>query len=320
MKVARIPNTDGLSGPAALIQYRCLNMRLKTFRWLAIALTSATLLQAAHATDTFTAYDLNITFTNETAGYWSVNGAPTTTGTSFLQITPVGRSSSVQTDDSGKITGTGMLQVAYNQAGLPYSVFTVTYSGQISAPAGAPPVVRITIKGPGYTVDGTGGPTTTLNSMSLEFVGQPGVNPLNANQIRIVGELTGTIRGSSPLAATSATLPSLQAVITGSSSNLINLNTTVAQSASRMLLFHAGFSGAGVIHSGNTYTLHTAGVGANRGELLLFSGMMGPYTNQISGSPVGFTAPVSASFKGKIKGQLISGSADASLINATLVQ
>ncbi len=151
MKVACIPNTDGLSGPAALIQYICLNMRLKTFRWLAIALASATLLQAAHATDTFTAYDLNITFTNETAGYWSVNGAPTTTGTSFLQITPVGRGSSVQTDDSGKITGTGMLQVAYNQAGLPYSVFTVTYSGQISAPTGAPPVVRITIKGPGYT-------------------------------------------------------------------------------------------------------------------------------------------------------------------------
>ncbi len=87
-----------------------------------------------------------------------------------------------------------------------------------------------------------------------------------------------------------------------------------------MLLFHTGFSGAGVIHSSNTYTLHTAGAGANHGALLLFSGMMGPYTNQISGSPVGFTAPASASFKGKIKGQSISGSADASLINATLVQ
>src|SRR5205085_9645440 len=113
------------------------------------------------ATDTFTAYDLSITFTNETAGYWSVNGAPTTTGTSFLQITPVNRSSSVHTDDAGKITGTGMLQVIYNQAGLPYSIFTVTYSGQISSPSGAPPIVKIAIKGSGYTVDGTGGPTTT---------------------------------------------------------------------------------------------------------------------------------------------------------------
>src|SRR6516162_10072962 len=99
-------------------------MRLKTLRWLAIALASGALLQTARGTDTFTAYNLGITFTNDSAGYWSVNGAPTTTGTSFLQITPVPQSSSVQTDDSGRITGTGMLQVVYNQAGLPYSVFT----------------------------------------------------------------------------------------------------------------------------------------------------------------------------------------------------
>jgi hypothetical protein len=293
---------------------------MKLLRWLAIALASGAFLPTAQGTETFTAYDLGITFTNDTAGYWSVNGAPTTTGTSFVQITPVSRSSSVQTDDSGRITGTGMLQVVYNQAGLPYSIFTVTYSGQISGPTGAPPIVKIMIRGLGYTVDGTGGPTTTVNSMSLEFIGQPGPNPLNTNQARIVGQLTGTIRGQTPLATVSATLPSLQAVITGSSSNVISLNTTVVQSATQMLLFKAGFLGGGSIGSKGGYIMHTVGTDANHGESLLFSGMMGPYTNQISGNPVAFTAPVSAQFKGKIKGQLVTGSADASLINATLVQ
>ncbi|MEY2430180.1 MAG: hypothetical protein QOJ40_3065 [Verrucomicrobiota bacterium] len=289
-------------------------------RSLAIALASLSFLPAAQGIQTFTAYDLGVTFTNDSAGYWSVNGAPTTTGTSFLQITPINRSASVQTDDTGKITGTGMLQVIYNQAGLPYSIFTVTYSGQISSPSGAPPIVKIAIKGSGYTVDGTGGPTTTANSMSLEFVGQPGPNPLNNNQTRIVGQLTGTIRGQTPLATVSATLPSLQAVISGSSSNVISLNTTVVQSNTRMVLFKTGFSGGGVIHSSGGYTLSLVGADANHGETLLFSGMMGPYTNQISGNPVGFTAPVSAQFKGKIKGQLVSGTADASLITPTLVQ
>jgi hypothetical protein len=285
-----------------------------------IALASAAFLQAAQGNETFTAYDLGVTFTNNSAGYWSVNGAPTTTGTSFLQITPVNRSSSVRTDDAGKITGTGMLQVIYNQSGLPYSIFTVTYLGQISSPTGAPPIVRIAVRGSGYTIDGTGGPTTTVNSMRLEFVGQPGTNPLNSNQTRIVGQLTGTIHGQTPLATVSATLPPLQAVITGSSSNVISFNNTVVQSATRMLLFKPGFSGRGGIGSSGRYTMSLVGVGDNHGESLLFSGMMGAYTNQISGNPVGFTAPVSAQLKGKIKGQRVSGTADASLITATLAQ
>jgi hypothetical protein len=143
---------------------------------------------------------------------------------------------------------------------------------------------------------------------------------LNSNQTRIVGQLTGTIRGQTPLAAASATLPSLQAVITGSSSNVISFNGTVVQGATRMLLFKTGFSGRGALGSSGGYNMSLVGVGDNHGESLLFSGMMGAYTNQISGNPVSFTAPVSAQLKGKIKGQIVSGTADASLITATLAQ
>src|ERR1051326_7874041 len=187
------PSVGALEDRARLPQnrtYAYQYMRTKVIRGLTLALALGTLL--AHGTETFTAYDLGINFTNATASYWSVNGAPETTGTTFLQVTPVPHTTSVQTDNAGKISGSGMVQITYNQAGVPFSVFSVTYGGQISALAGDPATATVLIKGSGYTADGTAGPTTILSSLSLKFVGQPGVNPLNTNQLRIVGTLTGS--------------------------------------------------------------------------------------------------------------------------------
>src|SRR5215472_6831008 len=98
-------------------------------------------LTAARAAEGFTAYNLNLAFTNAEASYWSVNGAPETTGTTFITVTP--SNTSVQTDNSGQISGNGLLTVTYNTAQVPYSTFSVSYSGQITAPAGSPPTATI---------------------------------------------------------------------------------------------------------------------------------------------------------------------------------
>jgi hypothetical protein len=262
---------------------------------------------------------LGIVFTNASAGYWSVNGAPQTTGTTFLQVTPVSHTTSLQTDNTGKITGSGMVEVTYNQAGVPFSVFYVTYGGQISAPAGQPLTATVLIRGSGFTADGTGHATTTLNTLNLKFVGQPGINPLNTNQLRIVGSLTGSVRGATPLSPVAATLPSLQAVIPSSSSNLMSVSTTVVQSQRRMVLLDSGYSGSGSIGVNNDYKFQSLGTDTSRGAIFLFNGVLGPCANVFNQTTNIFSGPISAQFKGKIKGQTVSGVAAPSQINCNLV-
>jgi hypothetical protein len=198
-------------------------------------------------------------------------------------------------------------------------VFAVTYAGQICGQAGSPATATMCIKGSGYTVDGTGGATATLNYISLKFVGQPGPNPLNTNQTKIVGQLTGSIRGKTPLAPLQTTLPALQAVITRSSVTSVSIATSVAQSQLRMLLFDNGFSGSGLVGSTGAYRFNEVGIGANQGATFLVFGALGSYTNKIGPNQVSFFAPVSAQFKGKIKGQVVWGAVDAGQINAALV-
>jgi len=278
-------------------------------------------LTSARAAEALTAYNLSLAFTNAEASYWNVTGAPQTTGTTFTQVIP--SNTSVQTDNSGQISGNGLLTVYYNTAQVPFSTFSVSYSGQINAPAGSPPTATMFIRGPGFTVDGSGLPTTVLNSISLKFVGQPGLNPLNNNQFRLVGQLTGVIRGptpQTPMGGGPTVLPPLQAVVTGSRSNLVTINTDVVQSQRRMLLFANGASGNGAIGATNAFRFNVLGTGPSSGYALLASGMLGSYTNQNGQSNITFLAPITAQLKGKIKGQVVSGSVSGNQIGAQLVQ
>src|ERR1044071_2419143 len=94
--------------------------------------------------DPQTAYNLDIRYTNSSAQYWSVNGGPSTTGTSFLGIDP--SNGYVQTDGSGRITGSGELTVTYNTSGVPFSVFYVDYTGRVVSSATVPTTVTMLIK------------------------------------------------------------------------------------------------------------------------------------------------------------------------------
>jgi hypothetical protein len=209
--------------------------------------------------------------------------------------------------------------VAYNTAQLPLSTFTVTYSGQITGAAGSNVTATIFARGPGYTVDGSGLPTTALNSISLKFVGQPAISPLNPNPFRIVGNLNGVIHGPTPLAMGGTTvLPSVQAVINGSRSNSVSLNVDVVQSQKRMVVFANGGTGTGILGATNSYKFNLLGTGENSGYASLTSGILGPYTNFMVSSNVIFQAPVTAQMKGKVKGQLVSGSITSGQINAAL--
>jgi hypothetical protein len=288
-----------------------------------LALSTCVLGTTAHTAvvggvETFTAYNLGINYTNSSAQYWSINGGPNTTGTSFLQIFP--SLTSVMTDGSGHISGSGELVVTYNTAGVPFSIFYVDYSGRVSASTTVPTAVTLFIKGKGYTVDGTGRPTATNNSVNLKFTGAPGVNPLNKNQTRIVGDLTGRITGSTPLGVNQA-IPAIQAVFNGgaSRSSFVNLSPDILQSTKRMQLFDPFLSGLGTI-TDTTYKFRANGTGTARGATFAVNGFLGPYTNNVGTNLVGFTAPISADLKGKLMGQVVSGSATPTQIDPSLIQ
>src|SRR5689334_17768960 len=132
---------------------------------------------ASGAVETFTAYGLNIVWTNSEAVVWDVNGAPRTPGGAMPAIS---QAVAVDMDAAGKITGSGTTTITYNSSGLPVSRFIVDITGKISSSTAKPtPVVTIVIKGSGYTIDGSGGATTTLNKLNLKFTGQPGQDPTN---------------------------------------------------------------------------------------------------------------------------------------------
>src|SRR4051812_24824920 len=170
--------------------------------------------RAAFATgssaETFTAYALTMNFSNATI--WTVNGGPATIG-GFPFISP---SIVLHTDGAGKITGTGWFWVDYETA--PYTAFLVDVSGKISSTTTPnSPSVTLTLKGPGYTLDGNGG--ATANQINARFTGRPAADPVATNGAQtIVGKLTGKITGASPLGANGATL-NLDMELPGSTSD-----------------------------------------------------------------------------------------------------
>ena len=289
-------------------------IRISLFALLA---SLAANLSASGAVETFTAYNVSMGWTNSGAVFWEVNGAPRTPGGAMPAIS---EGVAVDMDGSGKITGSGTTTITYNSTGLPVSRFVVDISGKISSSTAKPtPVVTMVIKGSGYTVDGSGAATTTLNKLSLKFTGQPGTDPTNPNRLRIVGTLTGTISGPTPLDTKSAKLSGLVAFISNSGSSFTEFSTPILQDAKKMLVFDSNLSGSGSIGRTNSYRLNVKGTGQNRGSSLSVAGTLGSYTNTVGGNPVGFLAPVSASAKGKVSGQAVSGDAASASIGAGLI-
>jgi hypothetical protein len=272
---------------------------------------------ARAAVETFTAYGVDIIWTNSGAVVWDVNGAPRTPGGAMPDISQV---VAVDMDASGKITGSGTTTITYNSTGLPVSRFLVDITGKISSSTTKPtPAVTMVIRGSGYTIDGSGGSTTTLNKLSLKFTGEPGQDPTNPNRLRIVGTLTGTITGPTPLDSRSAKLSGLVAFISNSGSSFTELSTTILQNTKKMLVFDSDWTGSGSIGRTNGFRLQVKGFGQNRGASLSVAGTLGSYTNTIGGNPVGFLAPVSASAKGKTAGQAVTGDATSAEIGAGLI-
>ena len=97
---------------------------------LALSILSAFTLSAPAAVETFTAYGLHIVWTNSGAVIWDIKGAPRTPAGALPEVAQF---VAVDTDASGKITGSGTIEITYNSTGLPLSRFVVDITGRISS-------------------------------------------------------------------------------------------------------------------------------------------------------------------------------------------
>jgi hypothetical protein len=260
-------------------------------------------LSARAATNSAVAYNLNTDWTNVEAAVWDVSGTPRTPAGGFPAIT---QSGSVTTDGSGKISGIGTIEITYDATGVPFSRFVVDTTGHISSsPTKTTPVVTLNIKGTGFTTDASG--FSVPARLSLSFKGQPGPNPSNPNQTRIVGVLNGTITGPTPLSQNTAKLNGLVAYIPNSAANSAGFFVWILQQGKGMTVLDTDWTGRGSITTTNAYRMSANGQGFSRGSSLAFSGVLGPHTDQNSqGTPITFTAPVTANGKGKVSGQAVS--------------
>jgi len=287
-------------------------MRAKDLTILALAVTAGGMLAASNAAETFQVYGLSAQFANS-QNIWDVTDGPQ----SVSGFPAVVANFSVQTDGAGKITGAGWLRVDYNLGGMPFSWFVVSVNGKISSSKAKPiPVVKMIIKGSGYTADGNGGARLN-NNINLVFTGAPGIDPNNPAQQTIVGTVQGRIAGQTPLGATSAKVNVAATANSGFNTPRIN-GLDVVQSSRRMVLSSSAVAGKGICRKDETFSADLKGINFSKGSWLELSGTMGLYTNNVGPTPVGFYAPTSITIKnGKVAGQVISGVATA--INANLI-
>ena len=272
-------------------------------------------LVSSAATNNLVGYGLDASWTNTQAAVWDVRGAPRTSGGSFPELS---QSAAVQTDAAGKISGTGTMEITYNSTGVPFSRFAVDIGGRISSSISKPTsAVILSIKGSGFTTDETG--FSAPASLSLKFTGSPGPDPTNPNRTRIVGTVSGTIRGSTPLGEKSAKISGLVAFISNSSAGFTELSVSILQSAKTMVVLDRDWAGHGSMNTRtNGYKLAVRGIGLNRGSSLALAGSLGAHTNDFgTNQAITFDAPVTMNGKGKIAGQAVSLQ-DAE-INASLI-
>jgi hypothetical protein len=269
---------------------------------------------AAAAGTTFNAYSLDAAFTNLTV--WSVNGAVTTSS----GFPAIDNDTFVSTDGSGKISGGGELTINYNSNNVPVSVLFVDISGKISSTTSKPtPAVTLMMKGSGYSVqDHTTAQTATPLSCNLKFTGQVSGNS------NIVGTVSGTITGNTPLGTKTAKITNLPVVLQADSFKPFIVADVLQSSKGQMTIWStdpfAAFNGTGNVKSGTSYTANLKGVDFSKGSSVSLTGTMGTYTNGVAGtnSNISFTAPTTATIsKGSIQGQAVSGA--ASSVTADLI-
>jgi hypothetical protein len=271
---------------------------------------------AAASPVTYGAYILDLGFTN--LEVWSIEGAISSpSGSTTFPI--IENNTFAETDGSGKITGGGDLTISWNSNNVPESILFVDISGKISSTTAKPtPAVTLQIKGSGFTIqDHTVLQTATPLSANLKFTG-------NATGSNILGTVSGTITGNTPLGTKTAKVTNLPVVLNASQNNP-DLNSAVLQSSKgQMTLWSVSpsstFSGNGNVKSGTSYTANLKGVDLSKGSSVSLNGAMGTYTNGVSGTNTGisFTAPTTATIsKGSIKGQAVSGAATS--VTASLI-
>jgi len=269
------------------------------------------MLAAYAATTTYKAYDLNASYDdNISARYWSVTGGPENLADAIYPQLDY-RPGPVSTDASGKISGVGEWRIWYGTSHAQFTTFFGTISGKLSGKIGSPATVTMTIKAEGYTVDGAG--LSTPFKGSFKFSGQPGTNPAQTNQQAMVGIVSGSVSGSTPVDPKGFKIASNRAAyIDRSDFAYAGINVDVLQSSKgNMQLFSSRLQGNGSTKNDATYKATVKGVGLNKGISVSFSGSMNLRTEDVGGNPVSFLAPTTAEIlKGsKWNGQAIQGAA-----------
>ena len=276
------------------------------------------MLAASAETTTYNAYTLSASFTNVEARIWSVGGGPENPADAIYPQLEY-RGGNVDADSSGKISGVGRWTVTYSATGTPSSTFYGTVSGKLAGKVGSPATVTMTIKGNGYTVYGTG--LATPFKGNLKFTGQAGISPVNPNVQRMVGTLSGSFSGSTPMDSKGFKFPPGRVgYIDRSGFDYAGISANVLQSSKgKMQLFSTGIQGNGSIKDKTTYQATVKGVGFNKGVSVSLSGTIGLFTQNVGSNAVPFLAPTTAEIlKGsKWNGQEIQGM--ASSITARLI-
>jgi hypothetical protein len=277
---------------------------------LALAVLAGGTLAGLAETTTYNAYSLSVNCTNVEAKIWSVSGGPENPPDAIYPQLEY-RGGSIDTDSSGKVSGVGRWTVTYSGSGTPSSTFYGTVSGKLAGKIGSPATVTMTIKGEGYTVNGTGFATPFKGN--LKFTGQVGASPVNLNVQRMVGTLSGSFSGSTVVGAKGFKIPPGRvAYVPNSSFNYAGIGANVLQSSKgKMQLLGTSLQGKGSIKEKTTYKATVKGVGFNKGVSVSFSGAMGLRTDNVGTNPISFLAPTTAEIlKGsKWNGQAIQGAA-----------
>ncbi len=275
------------------------------------------MLAASAATTTYHAYTLTLNYTNVNARIWSVNEGPENPPDAIFPRLEYG-GGSVDTDSSGKISGVGRFTVRYSASGTPSSTFYGTVSGKLAGKIGSPATVTMTIKGEGYTVNGTG--LATPFKGNLKFTGQVGPSPVNLAVQRLVGTLSGSFSGSTVMGAKGFKVPPGRVAYvpdppeSAPGFSYAGISATVVQSSKgNMQLLGTSLQGSGSTKDKTTYRATVKGVGSNKGVFVSLSGTMGLRTENVGSNAIPFLAPVTAEMldSSKWNGQAIQGVASS---------
>jgi len=274
---------------------------------LALAvLAGGSLVASAATTETFRTYWWDAFFPDSTK-IWDVSGGPSSIATTAPFITSY---LDARTDGAGKIMGSGWLGVTYNSNGVPFSWFVVDMNGKLKSSKPGETSVSATLKGTGYTADGTG--SGNDNKVNLKFTGEPRTNPLNTNSLTLLGVLSGNIQGKTPLGEKNAKISDVAALIDDSDWFQVEFEVDVLQSQKKLSFWDSEFTGNGTIKD-TSFKATGKGIGSSKGSTLSMEGTLGLYTNTIGSGTnavvVPFLAPKSATItKGRLQGQAVTGS------------